>query len=210
MITQFKENTSLVSSIVYEVETVQQALETTISICKSKVVSDHSFSSENDLPPGSGSTKTNKTMAAHDLDPESLDQLKDLCGKNAISLLTDSLRNHGNGIDVGLTFADYGIAETGTLVVSSNSEEKRLATMISDVHVAVLPVSKIRATALGMARELEELISKPFSYTAFITGPSRTADIERVLAIGVHGPLELHIILLDDMESTREPHNPRS
>lgn len=198
IITQFKDNTSLVSSIVYEVQTVQQALETAVSICKTKTILDRSISPENNLSTPQGQTDSNKTLAVHDLDSKDLGMLEELCLKNEITLLADTLRNHGNGIDVGLTFADYGIAETGTLVVSCASEEKRLATMVSDIHVAVLPVSKIRATALGMVQELEELTSKPFSYTAFITGPSRTADIERVLAIGVHGPLELHILLLDD------------
>ncbi|MBF0111388.1 MAG: lactate utilization protein, partial [Desulfamplus sp.] len=115
-------------------------------------------------------------------------------------LLKDSLRKYTNGIDMGITFADFGIAETGTIVVSSDSEDKRLSTMISEIHVALLYKSNIRPTALDMADELSALTSKPSSYTAFITGPSRTADIERVLAIGVHGPLELHIILLEDKE----------
>jgi len=188
MITQFKENTSLVSSVVHRVKTVQEALETAVSICCSKKGSGGDLSDENKI----------KTLAAHGLREDEFKLLEELCTKNNITLVTDTLRNHGNGIDMGITFADYAIAETGTLVINSNSEEKRLATMICDIHVALLEVSKIRPTALGMCDELKVLTSEPSSYTAFITGPSRTADIERVLAIGVHGPLELHIVLLDD------------
>lgn len=188
IITQFKDNTALVSSIVHSVKNVQEALETAVSICCSKK------GGEGD--PFHGDKI--KTLAAHGLNEDQFKVLEGLCSKNHITLVTDTLRNHGNGIDMGITFADYAIAETGTLVINSNSEEKRLATMISDIHVALLEVSKVRATALGMSDELEALTSKPSSYTAFITGPSRTADIERVLAIGVHGPLELHIVLLDD------------
>ena len=94
---------------------------------------------------------------------------------------------------------DYGIAETGTLVIDSSSEAVRLATMVSEVHVAVLPKSRIRATALDLETELRDLMQSAPNYAAFITGASRTADIERVLALGVHGPLELHILLLEDI-----------
>jgi L-lactate dehydrogenase complex protein LldG len=210
IITQFKENTSLVSSVVHSVKTIQQALETAVSICKATATSDCLTSSGNELPAPQGVADKHKTLAAHDLDAPAFKILEELCRQDDITLVTDTLRNHGNGINVGVTFADFGIAETGTLVINSDSEEKRLITMISDVHVAVLPVSKIRETALGMVDELESLTSKPSSYTAFITGPSRTADIERVLAIGVHGPLALHIVLLENQNPTQEPDTPRS
>ncbi|MGD9731656.1 MAG: lactate utilization protein C, partial [Desulfamplus sp.] len=127
---------------------------------------------------------------------EKYSSLETICQENGISLIKNNLRKYTSGIDMGITFADYGIAETGTIVVNSDSEDKRLSTMISEIHAALLYKSDIRPNAVDMADELAELTSKPSSYTAFITGPSRTADIERVLAIGVHGPLELHIILL--------------
>lgn len=198
IITEFKDKASLVSSIVYEVKTIQEALETAVSICLAKSPLNGLSSPEDETAGRDESSITAKTLSAPCLDSGPFNALKKLCLENDITIITDSLRNHGKGIDMGVTFADYAIADTGTLVLCSDSEEKRLSTMISEIHVALLPKSRIRSTALEMSQEIEALTSRPSSYTAFITGPSRTADIERVLAIGVHGPLELYIILLND------------
>ncbi|MBF0209875.1 MAG: lactate utilization protein [Desulfamplus sp.] len=177
IISEFKEKASLVSAVIHETNTIEDAFRIALSLCKKNFI-----------------------IASPQFDNSALPLLEKLCIENGITLLKDSLRKYTNGIDMGITFADFGIAETGTIVVSSDSEDKRLSTMISEIHVALLYKSNIRSTALDMADELSALTSKPSSYTAFITGPSRTADIERVLAIGVHGPLELHIILLEDKE----------
>jgi L-lactate dehydrogenase complex protein LldG len=113
-------------------------------------------------------------------------------------VIKDGMRSQLGGIDIGLTLCDYGIAETGTLVLDSSSEELRLATMISEIHVAVVPASKIVASSNDIVDTLEAMMGKNPEYLAFITGASRTADIERVLALGVHGPLELHILIWED------------
>jgi L-lactate dehydrogenase complex protein LldG len=94
--------------------------------------------------------------------------------------------------------AETGIAETGTLVISCPSEEMRLATMICEYHVCVVHRSAIIADAFTAEQLLLKHMCKTPNYMAFITGASRTADIERVLALGVHGPLELHILLLEE------------
>ena len=208
MIRKFKEKACLVSSFMHEVKTIQEALETAVSICKATIphpspISDF-ISDEKETDCHLSGAGTHKTLAAPGLNGDIFKALKALCRDNDVTLVTDTLRNYGGGIDMGLTFADYGIADTGTLVINSNSEEKRLATMLSEIHAAMLPLSKIRSTALDMVYELNSLTSKACSYTAFITGASRTADIERVLAIGVHGPLELHIILIDDDDHINE------
>ena len=71
--------------------------------------------------------------------------------------------------------------------------------MLSETHIAVLPLSRLRATATDLEPEINRcLMQSPPNYLAFITGASRTADIERVLTLGVHGPLELHLLLLKD------------
>ena len=100
--------------------------------------------------------------------------------------------------DLGITTAQWAIAETGTLVLESECERHRLASLVPPIHVAILESGRIRRTM----SEILELIKNSdvgLSRTVtFITGPSRTSDIELTLAIGVHGPGELHVIVIDE------------
>jgi L-lactate dehydrogenase complex protein LldG len=101
---------------------------------------------------------------------------------------------------VGVTAAGYAIAETGTIVLSSDEPNALLVSLLPPVHIAILRSSQIAAS-------LDEVISKlsrerinragPSRSVTMITGPSRTSDVELVLSIGVHGPKELHVIILD-------------
>jgi L-lactate dehydrogenase complex protein LldG len=143
-------------------------------------------------------TQGGATLAAPGWDPATLPILQDLCSKADIELLTENLRQQAPRLHTGLTLADFGLAETGTLVLESSSEDRRLATMLTETHVAVLPASKLKPEVGAIEAELHHLMESPPRYLAFITGASRTADIERVLTLGVHGPLELHLLLLKD------------
>lgn len=97
--------------------------------------------------------------------------------------------------DLGITSAQWAIAETGTLVLESDVESHRLTSLVPAVHMCLVKASNIRQT-LG---EILESTSRELSRTiTFITGASRTSDIELTLAIGVHGPGELHIIVIAD------------
>lgn len=97
--------------------------------------------------------------------------------------------------DLGITSAQWAIAETGTLVLEAQSEDHRLISLVPPVHLCLLEASKIRQT-LG---EILELTGSNLGHAiTFVTGASRTSDIELTLAIGVHGPGELHIIILAD------------
>ena len=138
------------------------------------------------------------TLAAPGWDPASLPVLRDLCSAANLELLTENLRAEASRLHTGLTLADYGLAETGTLVLESSSEDRRLATMLTETHVAVLPASRLKPEVGAIEGELNGLMQSPPRYLAFITGASRTADIERVLTLGVHGPLELHLLILKD------------
>ena len=106
-------------------------------------------------------------------------------------------------VDVGITRAQAGIAETGTLVLDSAAEQNRLVSLVPPVHIALLDAAKIYATlgeTLAMLQNADELSPA----ITFITGPSRTADIELTLTVGVHGPQELHVIIVQD-KHTSEP-----
>jgi L-lactate dehydrogenase complex protein LldG len=95
----------------------------------------------------------------------------------------------------GITSADYALADTGTLVMFSSREEPRLISLLPPLHVAVVPREKI-LTGLD---ELLALVPRPADRTSsmvLITGPSRTADIEQILVRGVHGPGELHVVVV--------------
>ena len=98
------------------------------------------------------------------------------------------------GFDVGITTAQAAIAETGTLVLDSAREQHRLVSLVPPVHIAIVGASTICATlseslaTLQNGKELSPAVT-------FITGPSRTADIELTLTIGVHGPQELYVIV---------------
>ena len=97
------------------------------------------------------------------------------------------------GFDVGVSTAQMAIAETGTLVLDSACERHRLVSLVPPVHIAILNASAIVET-LGDALTLLQKNEISPAIT-FITGPSRTADIELTLTIGVHGPQELYVIV---------------
>ena len=98
--------------------------------------------------------------------------------------------------DVGITTAQAGIAETGTLVLEAEKEHHRLVSLLPAVHIAVVRSSDIYLTIGDALQGLhgEEQLSRAIT---FITGPSRTADIELTLTVGVHGPKVLHVIVLE-------------
>lgn len=203
MVDTFRTAAEKVSAIVSEVSSLDQVLDYTVQLCDRREACQLLISGcEASLSTPAHALcdqKQQKLIAAPALDENARKLLAERCAECGIGFVEDSLRKHMAGIDIGLTMADYGIAETGTLVIDSSSEAVRLTTMVSEVHVAVLPKSRIRATAFDLDVELRALMNNAPNYAAFITGASRTADIERVLALGVHGPLELHILILEDV-----------
>ena len=196
-----REKAELVAATVAEVKSIEEAYAYTVDLCDKKEACQLLISGcEQNLSAEAEAlceTKQEKIMAAPALADDEFAKLAAMAEERGIRLIKEGMRNHLAGIDVGFTFCDAGIAETGTIVLKSDSEEVRLATRVSEVHVAVLRKSRIVADSYDAEPLLAELMQGP-AYTAFISGPSRTADIERTLALGAHGPLELHVLLLED------------
>ena len=103
---------------------------------------------------------------------------------------------------LGVTGADLVLAETGTLIVLSGSGRPRSTSLLPDVHVAVFGRDRLVETLEQVGVMLEALHVDPDRAMSgaminFITGPSRTADIELTLTRGVHGPKEVHAIFVE-------------
>lgn len=198
----FEEKAKAVSALVTRVASMREAVAYALDVCDTKQACQLLVSGCSEPLSEKGQalceTKQQKVIAAPGLPPELFAELEAGARERGVLCVEKGMREHLGGVDIGFTLVDFGIAETGTLVINSNSEELRLATMIAEFHVAVLSRSKIRETSRDLEAELAAFTSVQPSYTAFVTGASRTADIERVLALGVHGPLELHILLLED------------
>jgi L-lactate dehydrogenase complex protein LldG len=98
-------------------------------------------------------------------------------------------------VQVGITGADYALADTGSLVMLSSAHEARTISLLPPEHIAVVPVERL-LTGLD---ELFTVLPRPAEQTSsmvLITGPSRTADIEQILVRGVHGPGQVLAILV--------------
>ncbi|MGB8951065.1 MAG: LUD domain-containing protein [Candidatus Aminicenantales bacterium] len=120
-----------------------------------------------------------------------------------VKIAREELRKYFIEADAGISGANLAIAESGTLVIVSNEGNARLATGLPPVHIALLTAEKFvqtmeEATTLIKALTTASSGLKLTSYVSFITGPSKTTDIEKDLVVGVHGPQEVHIIILDN------------
>jgi L-lactate dehydrogenase complex protein LldG len=89
--------------------------------------------------------------------------------------------------------AAYGLAETGSVVLAASQDEPRARSLLPDVHVSLLREDRILP---GLGELFATLGADLPSALAIVTGPSRSADIEQTLTVGVHGPGEVHVVLL--------------
>jgi len=103
-------------------------------------------------------------------------------------------------IDVGVTRADYAIAETGCVVELAYDDALRLVSSLSRIHIVVVEEATITPTLQDLAQRIRELVTgkatKPT--ITLIGGPSRTSDIELKSVLGVHGPKEVHAVLVGE------------
>ncbi len=117
----------------------------------------------------------------------------------------EALRNDIARADIGITGVDYAIAETGTCVLVPRQGVSRLVSVLPPVHIAVIEAHQVYETLddLFALRRLAFMEGQGDmgSYLSLITGPSRTADIEQTLVTGVHGPMVVHMVILETSQA---------
>lgn len=100
---------------------------------------------------------------------------------------------------LGLGIAEAAVAETGSVIMSEPAVAGRAVTLMTETLVIVCPLTELMPSLDEAAAVLRRIGNQGASYATFITGPSRTADIERQLTVGVQGPGVYHVILVDQL-----------
>jgi len=101
--------------------------------------------------------------------------------------------------EIGVSSVDLAVAETGTLIISTTDESNRLVTALPEVHVAIVPRSALVSSLKEAGPYLSDTIRNTTGpvTVSLISASSRTSDIADIVILGVHGPKELHVLLLD-------------
>lgn len=107
----------------------------------------------------------------------------------------ENFREVAAGADIGLSTAEWAIAETGSLVLTSGPGRGRTVTLLPQTYVAVIPAERVLGTVPEAIEKYAGSKGLPAN-VCFHTGPSRSGDIEMSLTIGVHGPGDVHVILV--------------
>lgn len=128
--------------------------------------------------------------------------LGSLLKETGVDVHEDSFRNAGNFPGAGVTFCNFAMADTGTVVLESTMEDIRLATTLPEKHFVIVDPETVLEDNLAAVAPMTQMhMGNEPRFMAYVTGPSRTADIERVLTIGCHGPRELHILVVEGISS---------
>jgi L-lactate dehydrogenase complex protein LldG len=129
-------------------------------------------------------------------------QLKAILKEQGVDVFDGNFRKASHMPAAGVTFSNFAMADSGTVVLDSTAEEIRFATTIPEKHFIFVDPATILADNLAAGPVMTDMHrgSEP-KFIAYISGPSRTADIERVLTIGCHGPRELHILIVEGISA---------
>lgn len=121
-------------------------------------------------------------------------QITNTLSSLGVELVSPNADKHEMALcDLGITEADYILPETGTLVLHSSAEKPRGVSLLPRAHLAIVRPETLRADMHQVFAE-----AKDSNYLVFITGPSRTADIELTVTLGVHGPKNLYVWMMKE------------
>jgi len=143
----------------------------------------------------------NKICKATVWDTPHLQQLKitDQLALLGVEIVSPTAEKHELALcDLGVTEADYLLPETGTIVLHSSAGMPRAVSLAPRIHLAIIRPEMLRPDMHQVFVE-----GKSNNYLVFITGPSRTADIELTTTLGVHGPKELYVWMIEEMPMNR-------
>ncbi|MGC2210232.1 MAG: lactate utilization protein [Candidatus Korobacteraceae bacterium] len=179
MVESFKTRAEAVSAQVQRVATRELALELILRLLREENVGDK---------PGSRAVWADRLIGEAE---------KQRLQRAVPGLTFDVTRELAAEAKVGISRMDWALANTGTLVQAADAVDTRLVSTLPLLHIAVVSTA---ALLPDLSALLERVDPRQSAYLSFITGPSRTADIERVLTIGVHGPARLTIVMVDELE----------
>jgi L-lactate dehydrogenase complex protein LldG len=98
---------------------------------------------------------------------------------------------------VGLTGCFCAIAETGTALLLSSPAAPKVTALLPETHVCIVPAGRVVDTMEDAFSMIRAEVGDPPRAVFFVSGPSRTADIEQTIVIGAHGPYRVHVILVE-------------
>lgn len=117
--------------------------------------------------------------------------------EEGIKVYTDHIRLNAETVKGGISEGQYGIADLGTIVQCGDDVDERIVGTMSEYYIGILKGSMVVPEYDDMFDILAELPEMP-NFVGFVTGPSRTADIECVSTVGVHGPLQMAVVIVED------------
>lgn len=112
----------------------------------------------------------------------------------------EDFREVAGRAEIGLSTAEWAVAETGSLMLAGGPGKGRSVTLLPLVHVVVVPVGRVLSTVPEAIGKYSD--GNVPANLCFHTGPSRSGDIEMTLSIGVHGPGEVHVVLVDGPDAS--------
>ncbi len=146
---------------------------------------------------------TAERIALAGLPPDLSDAIIEQCEVDGIEVLRPPFNNSGlphsiDGAKAGISRAAFAIAETGTLVELTRDDSLRLVSSLPEIHIGIIKAEDIIERLFEAAAPIRDFYGQnpDNGVVTFISGPSRSADIEMRLTLGVHGPKASHAIVI--------------
>ena len=143
-----------------------------------------------------------KVIATGGADDPEIQKIYDELSTPEVPIYTEKFELVENAptADLGLSVAEFGVGETGGVCVDTYSYEARVTGMLPPVHAVYVNANYMTENLTTALKIIARVYKR--GYVGFITGPSRTADIERVLTLGVHGPSRFFVIAIENMKGS--------